>query len=136
MPIYHMKTCQRCGDEKPFTSFNRDPQKKDGHYSYCKDCDGERKRALYREQRELVLKHYGGVCACCGEDRYEFLSIDHVNGGGNAHRRSLSDSDAAQLVRWLRRNGMPEGYRVLCMNCNHALGRYGYCPHEKSQLTH
>jgi hypothetical protein len=29
----------------------------------------------------------------------------------------------------LARNGFPDGYRVLCHNCNMALGQYGYCPH-------
>jgi hypothetical protein len=32
---------------------------------------------------------------------------------------------------WLRDNGWPEGYRVLCHNCNSARGLYGYCPHER-----
>jgi hypothetical protein len=30
----------------------------------------------------------------------------------------------------LRQNSYPTGYRVLCHNCNFALGHYGYCPHK------
>jgi hypothetical protein len=32
---------------------------------------------------------------------------------------------------WLKRNGYPKGFRVLCHNCNSARGLYGYCPHKR-----
>lgn len=86
--------------------------------------------ARNRAVGEEVLAHYGGVCACCGEHRYEFLSIDHPNNDGAAHRRSIN---MASLRHWLKRQGFPPGYRVLCMNCNFARGRFGYCPHEKER---
>lgn len=75
-----------------------------------------------------VIQHYGGCCACCGESRYEFLSIDHVGGTGASHRRD--QPTAYKIIRWLRKNGYPPGFRVLCYNCNCAIGFYGYCPHE------
>jgi hypothetical protein len=28
------------------------------------------------------------------------------------------------------------GYRVLCMNCNFALGHSGYCPHQRRRQAH
>ena len=31
---------------------------------------------------------------------------------------------------WLLRHGFPEGFRVLCHNCNQAIGVYGACPHQ------
>lgn len=83
-----------------------------------------------RRLRIEVLTHYGGdpvVCACCGEDNLEFMTIDHINGGGNRHRKRLGNN--MLVYRELRRLGYPAGYRVLCMNCNHSLGHYGYCPH-------
>jgi hypothetical protein len=81
--------------------------------------------AQNRQHREDALKHYGGVCACCGESRYEFLAIDHINGGGTQHHKQIR----TPIVRWLRKNNYPEGFRVLCHNCNQSLGQYGYCPH-------
>ena len=80
--------------------------------------------------RKEVLKHYSnGVmqCACCGEERYEFLCIDHINGGGTKHRRVIGYGGG--LWQWLRSHGYPLGYRVLCYNCNFSLGHYGHCPH-------
>jgi hypothetical protein len=81
-----------------------------------------------RKRREL-LDHYGGKCACCGEEHYEFLSIDHINGGGTKHRAEVGKGDV--FYKWLRKNGYPEGFRVLCHNCNQAIGFYGFCPHQE-----
>lgn len=72
-----------------------------------------------------ALTRYGGVCVCCGESEQIFLCIDHVDGGGNAHRREIGQGS---LYYWLRRNDWPEGYQVLCHNCNYATS-HGGCPH-------
>jgi len=83
-----------------------------------------------------VLTHYGGSppkCDCCGDSNTEFLSIDHINGGGNQHRKELGLGRAGgyDFYMWLIKNNYPDGFRVLCFNCNHSLGAYGYCPHHK-----
>lgn len=81
------------------------------------------------KRRQDVLVAYGGKCACCGEAQNEFLSIDHIDGGGREHRRQIG-TGANVLYHWLRKNDYPEGFRVLCHNCNAARGFYGYCPHQ------
>jgi len=81
--------------------------------------------ARYHRIRAEVLEHYGGRCACCGEAHAEFLAIDHINGGGVKHIRAIH----GQLSTWIKKNGYPEGFRVLCHNCNMAMGLYGHCPH-------
>ena len=65
------------------------------------------------------------MCACCGEARMGFLTVDHINGGGNAHKREIG----SKLYSLLRKSGFPSGYRILCFNCNIASGLYGRCPH-------
>jgi hypothetical protein len=85
-----------------------------------------------KELKYTVLLHYSDdplfpVCACCREDYIEFLSIDHMEGNGNKHRRE--DPEAVKIYRWLKKHAFPKGFRVLCMNCNFALGHFGYCPH-------
>lgn len=75
-----------------------------------------------------VLTYYSKgkpFCECCKEDIIEFLSIDHINGGGTKHRKQISNI----IYWWLIKNNYPEGYRVLCHNCNQAFGFYGKCPH-------
>lgn len=100
---------------------------------YYEHGDEMRRRATVsrRADRQEVLDHYGSVCACCGEGRWEFVAIDHIHGGGTEHRRKDRISD---IYKWLKKNNYPEGYRVLCHNCNSSLGYYGYCPHQKEAL--
>lgn len=91
-----------------------------------------KKQRVYDLSRRLkVLEHYGGKCACCGEARYEFLAIDHMGGGGTEHRKNIGRG--ANFTQWLIRNDYPEGFRVLCHNCNMAIGFYGHCPHQEKQ---
>lgn len=71
----------------------------------------------YRKLRFDVLMRYSNgnmICANCGESHREFLEIDHINGGGKEHKRTRTVS----LYRWLQINGYPEGFQVLCSNCN------------------
>ncbi len=81
-----------------------------------------------RQYRQEALEAYGGHCACCGEEQYEFLAIDHIDGGGNEHRRTVGGR-GSQMIYWLRANSYPKGFQVLCHNCNSAKGFYGECPH-------
>lgn len=75
-----------------------------------------------RAQLKLeVIKHYGnGFSACvkCGYDEsIHALSIDHINGNGAEHRRVEGTGGGRPFYSWLKRNGYPEGYQTLCMNC-------------------
>ena len=80
-----------------------------------------------RKIRKEVIKHYGNSCACCGEKAYEFLAIDHINGGGNKHRK---ETGQRALARWIKSKGFPEGFQILCFNCNMAKHNYPICPHK------
>lgn len=70
-----------------------------------------------------VLAHYSGTnppqCVnLFGEHLVPYtnldaLSIDHVNGCGKQHRKEVK----RDFYVWLKRNGFPDGYQVLCMNC-------------------
>ena len=81
--------------------------------------------------RMAVLNAYSGndiKCSCCGEKEVKFLAIDHINGGGNKHRRTFKYG--SYLYNFLRKNNYPKGYQILCHNCNLAKGFYGICPHK------
>lgn len=84
-------------------------------------------REYRRARRAKVIAHYGGACACCAEDTFEFLALDHIGGGGEAHRSEVGQG--SKMIDWIIRNAYPDGFRVLCHNCNQALGYYGVCPH-------
>jgi hypothetical protein len=83
----------------------------------------------YRQLRLDAIAHYGGKCMCCGETEEAFLSIDHINGGGNEHRKKVH----RHIGLWLKKNNYPDGFQILCHNCNQAKGYYGICPHQKSK---
>jgi len=77
--------------------------------------------------KRLVFEHYGKICKCCGEDEKLFLTIDHINGGGEKHRKKIG----RKICVWLFKNNFPEGFQTLCFNCNwgkHING--GICPHK------
>lgn len=82
----------------------------------------------YRQRlKDIVLEHYGNTCACCGESNTKFLSIDHINGGGEKHREQIG----RKINGWLVKNNFPKGFQTLCFNCNwgkHING--GVCPHK------
>jgi hypothetical protein len=95
-----------------------------------------RRAARIRHSRNLrsqVLAHYGDKCACpgCDEWRREFLSVDHIDGGGSIERGFKGRG--ATYYRWIIKQGFPKHLRLLCHNCNMARGFYGYCPHERSK---
>jgi hypothetical protein len=80
---------------------------------------------------EDVISHYGGKCACCGETQLEFLTIDHINGGGSKEREKLHLKGIG-FYYWLRKNNYPDGLQILCFNCNCGKMRNrGVCPHRK-----
>lgn len=78
-----------------------------------------------------IYEHYGNglvQCSCCGEKEVRFLSVDHINQNGADHRREIG---GGHLYNWLVKNNFPEGFQILCLNCNH--GRFlnaGICPHK------
>jgi len=124
--------CKKCGGK--FIAVRSDAK-------HCKKCNrkriadwqisshGRERRAIkLREHRMLVINAYGGKCECCGEDKYEFLAIDHVNGGGKKERETMS---SYQIMRKVIKENFPKEYRILCHNCNMSLGIFGYCPHNK-----
>lgn len=95
--------------------------------------------------KDEVYAAYGGYrCACCGEEEPLFLTVDHVNNDGAAHRRTITNgrknpktggpapNNSYEVYLWLKRNGFPEGYQILCHNCNTGKHRNGgVCPHQQ-----
>jgi hypothetical protein len=106
----------------------------------------EEYRAIHRRSRIKlkadVIDAYGGKCSCCGEWRIEFLTIDHVDGGGTQHRIALATKadgkvGGRRFYQLLRIQGYPAGYEVMCWNCN--CGRQlngGTCPHKDRSRKH
>lgn len=153
------KTCTKCGKAKRTNQFYVHAQgKRPGLTSArCMSCEKERMKvyynankakkkiwfvARYKRLKDDVFNAYGGYkCHCCGETEPMFLTIDHIDGKGADHRRSMTakgrnyrDATGYKTYRWLENNGFPPGFRILCANCNHGSYRNGgVCPHQRSE---
>ena len=119
---------------KKYNLENRDKISKSKKDYYVKNRDRILSRHIIQNARRKVqiITRYGGFCICCGEKRIEFLCIDHINGGGNQHRKEIGSS-GTPMYKWLVKNKYPKGFRVLCHNCNMSIGAYGYCPHQEEK---
>jgi hypothetical protein len=107
-------------DETIHKSFDVRERENRNNYQY--------NRKENRELRLRVVAGYGGRYACCGERRFKFLNVDHVNGSDS--RRG------SRLLRFIIRHNFPPQYRIMCFNCN--MGRElngGICPHVSQRDT-
>lgn len=118
-------------------AYAKDPERILATNSRSRAKHRDARNAKRRQNRELIkvntLTAYSTNpprCACCGETYLAFLTIDHIYGGGSAHTRQLG-VHGGEFYSWLKRQGYPPGFQVLCFNCNS--GRHmngGVCPHE------
>lgn len=115
------KVCCDCETEKPLTEFY--PRRSLGpnrYFSRCKPCDAKYIKGVRQGEREQVIAHYSGgsnKCAHCPENRLAALDLDHINGGGTRERKATGRS-SQEIYRHAIRDGFPEGFQVLCRNCN------------------
>lgn len=94
-----------------------------------------RKPATEARRRQIVAEA-GGRCVCCGETTFEFLTIEHVNGNGNAERKQRAGDtgrlNATRMLIKAAKAGIDgRRYALLCANCNAARANWGRCPHER-----
>ena len=114
-----MKTCTKCGEEKPLVAFHPSPWK-DGRRPDCKDCRSEQEKARRRRlgTTEMTVRKYGlnediynevlqiqrGGCALCGaRPGARGLPVDHDHATG-------------------------DNRGILCATCNGGLGMFKDSP--------
>jgi hypothetical protein len=81
-------------------------------------------RRTYARNKTLVFEHYGTSCSCCGS--VDLLQIDHIAGGGKAHRKEVGGG-GSPFYRWLVGQGFPAGYQTLCRPCNGSKNNGEFC---------
>jgi hypothetical protein len=91
----------------------------------------ERYRILHQDKIKLK-KHYDRIkekiiafyiysngnmqCLLCGNSEFICLGLDHI-GGGTQHRKLIAKANY-NIYNLLRQQNFPDGYRLLCQNCN------------------
>lgn len=141
-PVVDMITCEECNAKQ---KKRRNELKEKGLCSICgknplinvdacEKCYARQLKARKNKSKiikEKVYLHYGGYkCNCPGCNITEplALTIDHVNNDGNKHRKKRYWS----IFGYLYKNNFPEGFQVLCYNCNCGRARNnGICPIHK-----
>ena len=145
------KICAKCKQEKIMDSFYNNSNSIDGKDYYCMDChtknrekflsipiNMENKKEYSKKRRNNlrveVISAYGGFCECCGENRLQFLTIEHSFGNGAEHKVKVGGS--SHIYEDLKKRNFPknEGIRILCYNCNCSKGKLGICLHNKSDF--
>ena len=126
-------------NQKARERYHENPAKDYQYKQVWRKANPEKYRAIikrwYDKLRKEVVTAYGGQCACCGEQRIEFLAIDHVHNNGAADRKENGRGGTIHLR--LKRMGYPkDDYQLLCHNCNMAKAFYGTCPHVTERGKH
>lgn len=79
-----------------------------------------------RYKRDVMAYYCKGKPQCmqCGFDDLRALCIDHIANNGAEHRQSLTGQTGRRaamgstIYLWLKRQNYPDGFQVLCANCN------------------
>lgn len=107
--------CYREANREKLRAYRASPDAREAHRV---------RRAQYHEKtRYTVFRHYAmsekPSCLSCGIADMDVLTIDHIFGGGRKHRIEIrAYNSATAFYRWLVRNSFPDGFQVLCQNCN------------------
>ena len=129
---------------------NQEPKRKEQHRKYARSPKRKAVTKTNRDTNRLkVLQKYSKrlsnsnipCCNCCGENFHiHFLAIDHIAGKKEMDSEPelvklgySSKFISGALVNWLLKNNCPEGFQILCHNCNQAKGWHGKCPHETAR---
>ena len=92
----------------------------------CDRCMGN-----YNDRKKKVYDHYGWECRCCGTTEEAFLTVDHVNNDGAEHRKTFASAGSGcAIYSWLIKNNFPDGFQILCWNCQWGKKKFGVCPHQ------
>jgi hypothetical protein len=146
-----VKICMNCQQSKHLNQYNIRRYNKDGHSSYCIECDKDTKNYTFHRHKELsdddyvkwrlsenykakvekqrtkreVFSHYckDGIVQCANPFRVhteaitdlDILTLDHMKGDG--YKEPKNRRGGIMLYRKLKQESYPNGFQVLCANC-------------------
>lgn len=143
------KVCNDCGEEKPLSEFRLQSRRtrsgKPYREPYCTPCRNARNRSYYNTSKEertaqmleyrwgikqQAIERYGGACDCCGEDTMSFLTLTEKELQKEEPKQQGWYSAGFTLARYVIKHDFPDGYIVLCFNCEAGRVQNGICPHK------
>ena len=79
--------------------------------------------------RQICLNILGNDCACCKENIWQFLTLDHINNDGYLDKRNKKVITITSFYRFINKEDILR-FQILCMNCNYSKGHNGFCSHK------
>src|ERR1044072_7850492 len=139
-----MRECTCCGSSKPLAEFY---VRRGKASTQCKFCEVAKTKARYATRpeyrakaieraladhyaiRAAAIRIYGGRCVTCGAT--EGLEFDHVNGGGENHRKTEGHRQFLRRIVVTGQRATDHEVQLLCKPChtaksdteNHQIGR-------------
>lgn len=92
MHIIKFKCCSKCREEKLFSEFHKDKNRKDGFYSICKQC------ILDYKKKYPWKKVFQSIKTRCNSPKY----INYKNYGGRGIECRITEGEVKEL--WYRDN--------------------------------
>ena len=134
MKLYYQKNKEKLkARQKTYRITHLELFRESNKRHYWKNID--KSRAKNKEKKVQALLHYTRVFDSNATAPYchnpfslhlsndpfsldlDCLSIDHINGDGYKRRTIERKHGGTDFYRWLIKNNFPEGFQVLCMNC-------------------
>lgn len=100
-----MKTCNKCKKEKEFSDFSKNKWAKDGYSHLCRECDNDRNKQYYLENKDKVKKRIQGYKARDIEhykeinNKYFARNRDFVLGKQKISIENLSDEYIKKCIK-------------------------------------
>ncbi|MFA5368967.1 MAG: hypothetical protein WC303_03130 [Candidatus Paceibacterota bacterium] len=127
------KYCYKCKCDKSINDFHKNPTKKDGLQTMCKDCRKKYHKNHYDCNKEIykdkakkykksIMEWFIEIkkdlkCSKCGEDRYWILDFHHIN-------PNEKDIDVSSLLNTANKKRILNEIKkctVYCANCHRDL---------------
>lgn len=128
----HNKEKSRLAQRKYYYSHLKELRERKAYQRYEHEQTYQVRARRYHRAKIKVLKMYGGEnpkCNCCSENKYEFLTIDHIKRTGHYPYKLGGENLYGFLVKQPIRKDL---YQILCYNCNMGKRVSEDCPHKKS----
>lgn len=120
------KYCGTCGQETPLEGFGKNRSQKDGLQTSCKSChrkqqnawrkkNGEAQQARFKQRRQDLIAHLGGVCQRCWQ-AFPYYCYDFHH--RDASTKSFNLTVGAMGRKWEELLLEVEKCDLLCANCH------------------
>lgn len=100
---FRVKTCTKCGHDKPITEFSEGARYAGGHYAQCKECRNQFATKYYAADPEKYRAR---------SRRWYAANSDTALATGRAWRTANPEKMKAAVARWARAN--PDNVRARC----------------------